>query len=140
MTACHLRIGGEGSRFSFRQAAMGVSTGWGGGVRLFRLLGRSRALRLLLTADTVTADEALELGLIDFLVPSDRVLDEALALADRIAANAREPIAAFLQLARATDQEPHHSARALERRLFADRWQDEVFWERVASWRDRRAR
>ena len=137
LTACHLRVAGQGIRFSFRQAAMGVSTGWGGGERLFRLVGRSRALRLLLTADTLEADEALRIGLVDFLVPQDQVLDEALALAERIANNAPEAIAAFLELARAVEESPG-TAREIESRLFAELWQGETFWQRVASWRDRR--
>lgn len=136
LTACHLRVAGQGIHFSFRQAAMGVSTGWGGGVRLFRLVGRSRALRLLLTADTVDTDEALRIGLVDFLVPQDQVLDEALALAERIAGNAPASIAAFLELARAADQSPE-TARAVEERSFGELWQGEAFWQQVATWRDR---
>ena len=76
--------------------------------------------------------------LVDLYLKTDR-LDEALALADRIGANAQESIAAFRELARAVEREPHHAARALERRLFAERWQDDPFWRQVAAWRDRRA-
>lgn len=138
MTACHLRVAAEGSRFSFRQAALGVSTGWGGGVRLFRLVGRSEALRLLLTAESVEVEEARRRGLVDFVVPRDQVLATTLDLAERIASNVAGSITAILELARAIDAGPLTTARAVERRLFAERWQDAPFWQNVAAWRDRR--
>lgn len=138
LTACHLRIAAAGSRFSFRQAKMGVSTGWGGGGRLFRLVGRSHALRLLLTADTISADEALRIGLVDQVVPGDRVLDETLELAQRIAGNHPPSLAAFLALANLADQETHNAILAEERRLFGELWRDNTFWENVEAWKVRR--
>ncbi|MEE8523233.1 MAG: enoyl-CoA hydratase/isomerase family protein [Thermoanaerobaculia bacterium] len=137
LTACHLRIAADSARFSFRQAAMGVVTGWGGGARLFRLLGRSRALLLLLTAATVDADEALRLGLVDRVVPADRVLAEALALAGAITANSVDSVRAFLELARAWDRETPAAAAALETRLFERSWGGEHFRRKVREWRRR---
>lgn len=135
LVACHLRIAVTGARFSFRQAAMGVVTGWGGGVRVLRLLGRARALRLLLTADTIDAPEAKRLGLVDFLVDEPgRLMDEARALARRIARNAPESVAAFLDLARTYEARGSEAAERLEAELFGERWVGEHFRERVAEW------
>jgi enoyl-CoA hydratase/carnithine racemase len=61
--------------------------GDGGCWLLPRMVGASRAAELALTGDTIDADEALRIGLVSRIVESDRLLDEALALADRIAAN-----------------------------------------------------
>jgi enoyl-CoA hydratase/carnithine racemase len=137
ITACHLRFAGEGARFSFRQAAMGVTTGWGGGGRLFRLVGRSTALRLLLGAEVLDAAEAHRLGLVDFLLPAGEALDSALAFAERILANGREAITGFLELADAAHRSPAEVLE-LERRLFVERYGGERFWGEVERWKARR--
>ncbi len=137
LTACHLRIAASTARFSFRQAAMGVVTGWGGGARLFRLLGKSKALRLLLTAETIDAAEALTLGFVDRVVPAAELMDEALATAGRIAANSPDSIRAFLALAQAVER-PDDAVAELEERLFERLWDGEHFRRKVAQWRQRR--
>ncbi len=139
LLACHLRLAVPTARFSFRQAAMGVVTGWGGGVRLVRTVGRSNALRLLLTADVVEGIEARRLGLIDFLVEDpERLMDEALALARRISANASESIGAFLELVRCFEAEGPEAAEQREAELFEQGWVGEHFRQKVAEWtRDR---
>ncbi len=139
LMACHFRIAVKQASFSFRQAAMGVVTGWGGGARVLRLLGRSRALRLLLTADTLDAEEACRIGLIDSVVEDgEQLMAEARSLAGRILANAPSSITAFLDLARTYE---HHGAAAAEQRereLFAESWVGEHFRRRVAEWQERR--
>lgn len=138
MTACHLRLAASTARFSFRQAALGLTTGWGGGLRLFRLVGRSAALRLLLTADTITAPQALDLGLVDFLLPQEEVLSAALSLGQRIADNQPTSLRGFLALAEAAAGQSRESAEAVERQLFAERWHGETFWRQVEAWRRRK--
>lgn len=139
LTACHLRLAVASARFSFRQAAMGVVTGWGGGPRLLTLLGPGRALRLLLSADTIDAREAHRLGLVDFLAESrEQLLDDAWDLARRIAANAPRPIAAFLELARVHATRGAEAADQLETELFGREWVGDHFRARVAEWSARR--
>ena len=67
MTACDHRIADTRAAIQFVHPTMGISPGWGGGTRLTKLVGRSRALRLLAGANKVTAAAAFELGLIDGL-------------------------------------------------------------------------
>ena len=83
LTACHFRIAAEHAKFSFRQAANGLTTGWGGGPRLLKLLGRTKALYLLLTADFIDANKALEMGFVDHVVPTHKIMDSAYALAEK---------------------------------------------------------
>jgi len=122
LTACHLRIASLGARFSFRQAANGLTTGWGGGTRLFALVGRAHALDLLLTSRTIDAGEALAMGLIDRAVPADRLMDEARRLARAVSANPASSIRAFLDLARAIDRCDRGEAVRRETQLFGDCW------------------
>jgi enoyl-CoA hydratase/carnithine racemase len=138
LTACHLRLAAETAQFSFRQAAMGVTTGWGGGRRLFRQVGRAAALRLLLTADTLDAQEALRLGLVDFLAPAEQLMNEAVALAQRIADNSHQALRGFLELANAIDRLPAGEIPALERSLFEQCFAGERLWRKVAQWQNQR--
>jgi enoyl-CoA hydratase/carnithine racemase len=63
--ACHRRIAAPHAIFGHRGAALGLMTGWGGTQRLPRLIGKSRALELLIAAEKISAARALEIGLID---------------------------------------------------------------------------
>lgn len=62
--ACHLRIAHPRAVFGHRGAALGLITGWGGTQRLPRLIGKSRALKMFVAAEKMTAVKALEIGLI----------------------------------------------------------------------------
>lgn len=135
--ACHLRIAGEGVRFSFRPAELGIVTGWGGGRRLFRLVGRSAALRLFLLAETVPSDEALRLGLVDRVVPRGLVVEKAVAWGDRIADVSPASVRAFLELDRTLRNRPHEAAE-VETRLFGELWDGEDFRRSHDDWLRRR--
>lgn len=82
--ACTLRVGGATAQFGLPEVKLGLIPGAGGTQRLPRLVGRGRALDIMLTARQVPADEALTMGLIDRLVPEGGALDAALALADEL--------------------------------------------------------
>jgi enoyl-CoA hydratase/carnithine racemase len=70
------------AKFAHPGARLGIITGWGGTQRLPRLVGRSRALELFATAETINAPAALRIGLIDRI--ADPVLETALQLATTI--------------------------------------------------------
>ncbi|MDR7254255.1 enoyl-CoA hydratase [Nocardioides sp. BE266] len=81
--ACTLRVAGPSAKLGLPEVKIGLIPGAGGTQRLPRLVGRSRALDIMLTARQVGAAEALEIGLVDRLVEGD-ALDGALALADEL--------------------------------------------------------
>ena len=138
--ACHLRIAARGIRFSFRPAALGLITGWGGGLRLFRQVGRSTALRLLLLAESVDTDEALRLGLVDRVVEPEEVMDEALAWAQRIASNSAASVRAILELDRSVRRDSEDEIVATETRLFAELWEGKDFRRALGEWSARKSR
>jgi len=121
LTACHYRIASDQARFSFRQAANGLITGWGGGVRLFTQIASSKALRLLLTSETIDSRCAASMGLIDEVVPGYRVLDAAIALSRSISGNSPEAVRAFLRIYQKV-LEDRRKAAALETERFGDLW------------------
>jgi enoyl-CoA hydratase/carnithine racemase len=90
--ACDIRVAAEGARFSLPELSMGLLPMAGGLQRLARLVGRGKALELALTGDELAAAEALRIGLVSAVVPADRLVGEADAIANRIAE--RAPIAA----------------------------------------------
>jgi enoyl-CoA hydratase len=88
--ACDIRLAADSAKLGFPQIAQGSIPADGGTQRLARLVGRGKALELILTAETITAKEALEIGLVDRVV-GDKLADEAKALAEGIAS--KGPIA-----------------------------------------------
>ena len=78
--ACHLRIASETARFGQPEVKLGLAPGYGGTVRLPRLVGKGRALELLLTGAMIDAQEAWRIGLVNRVVPAERLLAEADAL------------------------------------------------------------
>jgi enoyl-CoA hydratase len=67
--ACDLRIAMAHARIGFLQAKLNIATAWGGGTDLFNIVGPSRALRLLATAEVLNAADAQRLGLVDAVAP-----------------------------------------------------------------------
>lgn len=121
LTACHFRIASSNARFSFRQAANGVITGWGGGLRLFRILGH-KGLHLLLTADNVDARLALQYGFVDTIVEIKALLPAAMALASRIIQNSADAVKIFLDLYRRSHIDTEESLVEFETEAFTDLW------------------
>ena len=89
--SCSLRIAVEGAKLALPEVKLGIIPGTGGTQRLPRLIGKGKAYELLLTGDTITAEEALKIGLVNKVVPRGEALKAAEELAGKIMANA--PIA-----------------------------------------------
>ena len=75
--ACHARVATYDASFGHPGASLGLITGWAGTQRLTRLIGRTAATQLLLTAERVPASQALTRGLVDELVPSRDLVEAA---------------------------------------------------------------
>jgi enoyl-CoA hydratase len=86
--ACDLIVASETARFGQPEINLGVIPGAGGTQRLTRVLGKARAMELILTGDYLSANEALARGLVNRVVPSELCLETALELARKIAAQA----------------------------------------------------
>jgi enoyl-CoA hydratase len=84
--ACDMIVASETAQFGQPEILIGVIPGAGGTVRLAKALGKAKAMELCLTGRRFTAREALELGLVNIVVPVESCLSEALKLAEKIAA------------------------------------------------------
>jgi enoyl-CoA hydratase/carnithine racemase len=89
--ACTLRLAVETAKFGQPEVALGLIPGGGGTQRLPRLVGKGRALQLILSGDMISAEEAYRIGLVNEIVPAADLIARAEAILTKIAANA--PIA-----------------------------------------------
>ena len=86
--ACHLRIAGEKARFGQPEVNLGLIPGYGGTQRLVQYVGKTKAMELLMTAAMIGAEEALRLGLVNYVVPAGEEVAKATELIEKIAAKA----------------------------------------------------
>ena len=83
--ACHIRIASDRSRFGQPEITLGIVPAFGGTQRLPRIVGLSKATELILTGDTITAQEAFRIGLVNRVVPDRDLMKQAKGLAKQIA-------------------------------------------------------
>lgn len=95
--ACHLRIASENARFGLPEVKLGIIPGYGGTVRLPRLVGRGRALQMILTGEMIDAEEARRIGLVNDVVPLAALMDAARGLVTRITSNGPVAVAMALE-------------------------------------------
>ncbi|MBK6843741.1 MAG: enoyl-CoA hydratase/isomerase family protein [Gemmatimonadetes bacterium] len=86
--ACHIRLASESAKFGQPEVKLGITPGYGGTQRLPRLVGRGRALQLLLTGEMIDAAEALRIGLVNKVVPAGELMATAEQMMRQILANA----------------------------------------------------
>jgi enoyl-CoA hydratase len=95
--ACHIRIAAENARFGQPEVKLGIGPGYGGTARLPRLVGRGRALELLLTGAMIDAGEAYRIVLVNRVVPGEALLKESEAMLKTILENGPLAIKACLE-------------------------------------------
>jgi enoyl-CoA hydratase/carnithine racemase len=122
--ACTMRVAGADAKFGVPEVRLGLIPGAGGTQRLPRLIGRARAIDLILTARQMEAPEALAVGLIDRLVDAGGALDAALELASQLGKSSQQALLAGLRSVDAAAELPLAEGNAFERaeiaRLFTD--------------------
>lgn len=94
--ACHMRVASDRARFGLPEVGLGIIPGYGGTIRLTRLVGLGRAIELTLSGEMVKADRALELGLVNRVVSHDDLLEETRAFLSPMLA--KGPVAVRLAL------------------------------------------
>lgn len=95
--ACHIRIASEHARFGQPEVKLGIGPGYGGTARLPRLVGKGRALELLLTGAMIDAAEAYRIGLVNRVVPAESLMKAAEAMLRTILENGPLAIRACLE-------------------------------------------
>lgn len=136
--ACHLRIATTEATFSLPETKLGLIPGYGGTQRLAREIGVGRALEMMLTQRKMTSEEALESGLVNRVVPSEKLMDEASTLADEIAKLSPLSIRACLKAVTQGLELPLDEGLALETELFASLFATEDAREGTSAFLEKR--
>jgi enoyl-CoA hydratase len=116
--ACHIRIAADTAKFGQPEVGLGLIPGAGGTQRLARLVGRGRALDLILTGDVIDAGQALRIGLIEKVVPAADLRATVAAYAAKILSKSPLAIARALDAVIAGGEMPLSEALRLEASLF----------------------
>ena len=95
--SCHIRIASETARMGLPEVSLGVIPGYGGTQRLARLVGTGKAMEMILSAQMIDANDALQWGLVNRVVPADQLLSNSVDLANRIAKNSPTALAAAIR-------------------------------------------
>ena len=143
--ACDIRIAARSAKLGQPEIKLGILPGGGGTQRLPRLVGNGRALRMILTGDAVTADEAARIGLVDEVVADAELQSTVTSLARQIAAHSPLTLRLAKDAVRAAFETPLSAGLALERELFITAFASEdreegvraFFEKRVAEFRGR---
>jgi len=89
--SCHFRIASENAKFGQPEVNLGLTPGYGGTQRLTQLIGKGRAIELLVSANMIDAQTALQYGLVNYVVPPEELLSKAKSILEVI--NSKAPIA-----------------------------------------------
>src|SRR5687767_14011933 len=82
--ACHMRIATENAKFGQPEVNLGLIAGYGGTQRLIQYLGKTKAMELHMTADMLNAEQALQLGLLNYVVPQDQLMSKCTEVLEKI--------------------------------------------------------
>jgi enoyl-CoA hydratase len=135
--ACDIRIASERAQIGQTEVRVGIMPGYGGNVRLMRLVGSGRAKEMIYTGKIVSAEEAERIGLVNRVVPHEKLMEEALAMARQIA---KGPASVHLakQAMFHASQLPLREALMKDSEIYGEVYKTEDFKEGVTSFLEKK--
>jgi len=106
--ACHFRVASVNAKFGQPEVNLGIIPGYGGTQRLTRLIGKGRAMELLMTADMINADEAKTLGLVNHVVSLEELLPKAKEILQKTHMKSPLPLASIIACVNECADGDHH--------------------------------
>ncbi len=103
--ACHFRLAGENAKFGQPEVNLGLIPGYGGTQRLTQLVGKGRAMEMLMSANMIDANTALQVGLVNYVVPAEELLVKTKTILELINSKAPLAVAACIKSANAVFDE-----------------------------------
>ena len=100
--ACHIRVAATEAKLGLPEVSLGLIPGYGGTQRLTQLVGRGRALEMILTGDMITASEALEYGIVNHIAEPTELLAKAESIIQRITSRSPMAVAAAIRAVNAS--------------------------------------
>ncbi|QXP63365.1 enoyl-CoA hydratase/isomerase family protein [Polaribacter sp. HaHaR_3_91] len=95
--SCHFRIASDNAKMGLPEVSLGVIPGYGGTQRLPQLVGKGKAMEMIMTAGMISAEEAKEYGLVNHVTPPEELLSLAEKIASKIIRNSSEAISAAIR-------------------------------------------
>jgi enoyl-CoA hydratase len=103
--ACHFRVASENAKMGLPEVSLGLIPGYGGTQRLPQLVGKGKAMEMIMTAGMITAADALNRGLVNYVVDQDELIDFCEKIAKRITFNSGTAIGAAIKAVNANFKE-----------------------------------
>jgi enoyl-CoA hydratase len=135
--ACHFRIASENAKFGQPEVNLGLIPGYGGSQRLVQLVGKGRAIELLITANMIDANTALQYGLVNYVTTTEELLNKTRAVLDLINSKAPLAVAACIKAANAVFDESK-DGYALEIEEFGNAFATEDMKEGTSAFLEKR--
>jgi len=136
--ACHIRLAADRARFGQPEVGLGLIPGAAGTVRLSRVIGRGRALDLILTGEMINSDQAERMGLVSRVLPSDQLGAAASAYAANLAKKSPMAMRRALESVLSAEEASHAEAQRLEAGLFGLCFATEDMREGTAAFLEKR--
>ena len=136
--ACTIRLAVETAKFGQPEVTIGIIPGFGGTQRLPRLVGKGRALQLILSADMIDAHEAYRIGLVNEVVAKDNLIPRAEAILNKINANAPTAVKLAIEAANRGLDVTLADGLNIEASLFTQCFATDDCKEGVAAFREKR--
>jgi enoyl-CoA hydratase/carnithine racemase len=136
--ACTLRIAAENAKFGQPEVSLGIIPGYGGTQRLARLVGKGRAMELILTGDQIDAHEAFRIGLVNKVVPAAELKSAAETVAQKILAKGQVAVRLSLKAINMSQETNLTDGQALEASLFGVCCGSEDFREGTKAFLEKR--
>ncbi len=136
--ACHLRVASDRARFGLPEVGLGVIPGYGGTVRLARLIGLGKAVELTLTGEMLGAQAAMELGLVSQVVPQEDLLGAAKGLLRKVTRNGPVAVKMALESVYRAQDTPLAEGMATESALFGLLFSTEDLKEGMTAFLEKR--
>jgi enoyl-CoA hydratase len=136
--ACHIRIASENARLGQPEVNLGIIPGYGGTQRLARLIGRGRAMEMILTGNPIDAHEALRIGLVNKVVSQQDLLSTAISIARTIASKGQVAIRLALKAVNMTQETTLSDGQRLEASLFGVCCETDDFSEGTLAFLEKR--
>jgi len=135
--ACHIRIASTNAKMGLPEVTLGLIPGYGGTQRLTRLVGKGKALEMIMTADMITADDAYQFGLVNHVVSQDELLAKAEELMNKMLSRAPRALASAIKAVNAASN-PGINGFEVEIEEFGKCFGTEDIKEGVAAFMEKR--
>lgn len=135
--ACHLRVASDKAKFGQPEVNLGLIPGYGGTQRLVRYIGKTKATELLMTADMISSEEALKLGLINYLVTTEELIPKCIELLNKIKSKSPNAISEIIRCVNAFS-EPGDAGINTEIERFGACFGTDDFKEGVSSFLEKK--